>query len=247
VVTPLNPKEKQDNAFDAGLLNQIAMKPQISSNSVSTALSSKGQFLFVLLGVWTLLAQNRGRAQGTFYTDRSIFNAALQSSTTIAFTGLPDPPPGIGRSPITISGVTFTNQEARLFTGSGYLWNFDSSYPVGVFLPNGKNAFAADFSGGIRPQNNPFDGTLTFTLLDGQVFTHIFTGQDGSWTFLGFAFSQPIRNLVYSDGGPFLPGAHEERLDNVTFGVVVPEPQTSLLAVLGMLASFGVRRLRKQR
>jgi hypothetical protein len=148
--------------------------------------------------------------------------------------------------PITVSGVTFTNNEARLFTGSGYLWNFDSSYPVGVFLPNGSDAFGADFSGGINPQNNPFNGTLTFTLLDGQTFTHNFTGQVGSSTFLGFTFSQPIRNLVYSDGGSFLPGAHEEKLDNVTFGVV-PEPQTSLLVVIGVLTSFGVLRWRKQK
>jgi len=193
-----------------------------------------------------LLPRSRCYAQGTLYTDRSFFNAALQSSSTITFTGLPDPPPGNGRSPITISGVTFTNNEARLFTGSGYLWNFDSSYPVGVFLPNGINAFGADFSGGIV-QNNPFNATLTFTLFDGQTFTHNFTGQLDSWTFLGFAFSQPIRNLVYSDGGPFLPGAHEEKLDNVTFGVAVPEPQTALLAVFGILASFAVLRLWKQK
>jgi hypothetical protein len=134
----------------------------MNGTNVIAFLSSRGQLFFLLLGAWTLLAQNRGCAQGTFYTDRSTFNAALQSSTTITFAGLPDPPPGIGRSPITISGATFTNEEARLFTGSGYLWNFDSSYPVGVFLPNERNAFGADFSGGIV-QNNPFSGTLTFT------------------------------------------------------------------------------------
>jgi len=222
------------------------MNTQISNINAIGFLSSRGWPFIVIVGVWTLATQSHCCAQGTFYADRSIFNAALQSSTTISFAGLPDPPPGIGRSPITISGVTFTNKEARLFTGPGYLWNFDSSYPVGVFLPDGNNAFAADFSGGINPQNNPFDGTLTFTLLDGEIFTHNFTGQVGAWSFLGFIFSQPIRNLVYSDGGPFLPGAHEEMLDNVTVGVAVPEPQTSLLAVFGILTSFGVLRLRRQ-
>ena len=203
------------------------------------------QFLMVL-STWLFLAQTCCYAQGTLYTDRSLFNAALQSSATITFTGLPDPPPGTGRSPITISGVTFTNNEARLFTGSGYLWNFDSSFPVGVFLPGGQNAFAADFSGGIDPQNNPFNGTLTFTLFDGQIFTHNFTGQLGSWSFFGFTFSQPIRNVVYSDGGPFLPGAHQEMLDNVTFGVAVPEPQSSLLVVLGLLPVLRRSLLRTQ-
>src|SRR3954454_3940001 len=102
------------------------MNTYISNTNVSRSLVS------MLLGAWTLFAQNC-RAQGTLYTDRSLFNSVLQSSTTITFTGLPDPPPGTGRSPITLSGVTFTNNEARLFTGNGYLWNFDSSYPVGVF------------------------------------------------------------------------------------------------------------------
>ena len=181
-------------------------------------------------------------AQGTVYTDRSLFTAALQSSTTIDFTGMPDPFPGTGRSPITISGATFTNNEARLFTGSGNLWNFDSSYPVGVFLPGGRNAFGADFSGGIV-QNSPFNATLTFTLLNGQTFTHNFTGQLGNWTFLGFTFSQPIRNLVYDDGGPFLPGAHEEMLDNVTFGIAtVPEPQVLSLAGVAVFVRFMSRR-----
>jgi hypothetical protein len=221
------------------------MNTQISNTNVIASLFSRGRLFFLLLGVWTLLARSHCCAQGTLYTDRSIFNAAVESSTTITFAGLPDPPPGIGRSPITISGVTFTNNEARLFTGSGYLWNFDSSYPVGVFMPNGINGFGVDFSGGIV-QNNPFYATLTFTLLDGQTYTQNFTGQPGSWTFLGFAFSQPIRNLVYSDGGPFLPGAHEEMLDNVTFGVAVPEPHTSLLAAFGLLISFAVLRSRKQ-
>jgi len=223
------------------------MNTPIASNNLTRALLRKKCLIAVWLSVWTFLAQAHCGAQGTTYTDRSTFNAALESSTTITFTGLPDPPLGTGRSPITVSGVTFTNNEARLFTGSGYLWNFDSSYPVGAFLPDGINAFAADFSGGITPQNNPFNGTLTFTLLDGQVFTHNFTGQVGSWTFLGFTFSEPIRNLVYSDGGPFLPGGHEEMFDNVTFGVAVPEPQTSLLVVLGIFASFMVVRLTKQK
>jgi hypothetical protein len=183
-------------------------------------------------------------SQGVVYTDRATFTGALRpipTATTITFTGLTDPSP-IGASPIVLSGVTFTNAESRLFVSPGYLWNFDSSYPVGVYLPNGRNAFAADFSGGIV-QNNPFNATLTFTLFDGQTFTHNFTGQMGDWTFLGFAFSQPIRSLVYDDGGPFLPGAHEEMLDNVIFGVAtVPEPNSVALALAGVLAGLFSRR-----
>ena len=186
-----------------------------------------------------------GYAQGTMYTDRSAFAAALQSSTTIDFAGLPDPPPGFGRSPITVSGVTFTNAESRLFTGTGNLWNFDSSYPVGIFLPVGMNAFGADFSGGILPQNNPFTGTITVNLVGGQSQTYNFTGQVGAWTFRGFVFSSPISNLIYNDGGPFLPGAHEEMLDNVTFGVAVPEPPTSALALAGLVLGLLARKQRQ--
>jgi len=193
----------------------------------------------------SLLGIVHSPAQGTVFTDRSTYSAALQSSTTINFAGMPDPPPGIGRSPITVSGVTFTNAESRLFTGSGYLWNFDSSYPIGVFLPGGINAFGADFSGGINPQNNPFNATITMSLVGGQTFTHNFTGAVGSWNFVGFIFLQAIQSLVYNDGGPFLPGAHEEMMDNVTFGFAVPEPTVLALVVGGGLMGLLARRRRK--
>jgi len=183
-----------------------------------------------------------GYAQGTIYTDRSAFAAALQSGATITFDGLPDPPSGLGRSPITVSGVTFTGADNSLHTGSGYLNNFDSSYPVGIFLPVGKNAFGADFSGGIVPQNNPFNATITVSLDGGQTHAYNFTGQVGSWTFLGFVFSDPIASLVYDDGGPFLPGAHEEELDNVTFGAAVPEPYSLLLAPCALVVWLCSRR-----
>jgi len=107
------------------------------------------------------------------------------------------------------------------------------------------NAFGADFSGGIVPQNNPFNATITVNLVGGQIYTYNFTGQVGSWAFRGFVFSNPITSLVYDDGGPSFPGFHEEKLDNITYGVAVPEPQTSLLALVG-LAFFGALRSRKQ-
>jgi hypothetical protein len=224
------------------------MNTQISNTNVIASLFSRGRLFFLLLGVWTLLAHSHCCAQGTLYTDRSIFNATLQSSTTITFTGLPDPPPGLGRPSVTVSGVTFTNFEGQLFTGTGVLANFDSSYPVGVFLPGGRNAFSADFSGGIDPANNPFNATITVNLVGGQTFTHNFTGQFGSWTFVGMVFPQAISSLIYNDGAQSNPfGNHEEMLDNVTFGVAVPEPQTSLLVVFGILTSFGVLRLRTRK
>ena len=43
------------------------------------------------------------------------------------------------------------------------------------------------------------------------------------------------------------PGAHEEMLDNVSFGTAIPEPHTSLFAFLGLVGSIGVLRLRKKK
>jgi hypothetical protein len=207
------------------------------------------------------LSANPASAQGVLFTDRALFNAALQSSRTIDFEGLP-PYDGVGtgQSPITVSLqtppftplLTITNAEQRLFVaGSGmlnpapgtgqYIWNFDSSYPIGIFFPAGRNAFAADFSGGIV-QNNPFNASLTFTLLSGQAYVHNFAGQMGAWTFRGFVFPESITSVIYSDGGPALPGAHEEMIDNVTYGVAVPEPQTVTLTLGSLIAFLAARR-----
>jgi hypothetical protein len=198
-----------------------------------------------------------GRSQGVIYTDRSIFNAPLQSSATINFESLtPSSPFSTGISPVVVSGVTFTNSESRLFITSSstgvypipgtrqYLWNFDSTYPVGIYLPGGINAFGADFSGGITP-NAAINGTLTVNLVGGQTYTYNFPGLQGSWSFFGVAFAQNISSLVFHDGGQFFPGTHEEMLDNVTFGVAtVPEPHSAAIAIAGMLVCIFSRRRR---
>jgi hypothetical protein len=230
------------------------IKRSIESHTRTTPAARRG-FVIILLLLGLRAGVIDSLAQGTVYTDRPAFTAALQSSTTVTFETLtPNTFFDLGASPITVSGVTITNFESRLFVcgpsaGSlnpindtdQYIWNFDSSYPVGIFLPGGRNAFAADFSGGIV-QNNPFNATLTFTLLDGQTYVHNFTGQLGSWTFRGFVFPQAIRSLVFDDGGPFLPGAHEEILDNLTFGVAVPEPRALVIASFAFAVWLGLRR-----
>jgi hypothetical protein len=202
-----------------------------------------------------LLGIPRSHAQGVVYTDRSLFNAALQSSTSINFESLtPSSPSSTGVSPVIVSGVSLTNAESRLFItssstgiypipGTGqYVWNFDSSYPVGIYLPGGRNAFGADFSGGITP-NTAFNATLTVNLLGGQSYNYDFSGQQGSWTFFGVAFSQSISSLVFHDGGQFLPGTHEEMLDNVTFGVAtIPEPQVFAISASAMIVWLASRR-----
>ena len=105
------------------------------------------------------------------------------------------------------------------------------------------NAFGADFSGGITPQNNPFNATITVNLAGGQTYTHNFAGPQGSWLFRGFVFSSPINSVIYDDGGPDLIGFHEETLDNVTFGAAtVPEAHSFAIALVGLLAWFLSRR-----
>lgn len=222
------------------------------TDRINTAARSKIGLLLTI-GAIVMMGAVSGLAQGTIYTDRSLFSAALQSSRTIDFESLPPYDGiGVGQSPITVSLqtppyttlLTVTNSSQRLFVvgpgayypvpGDGqYVWNFDSGTPIGIFFPGGRNAFGADFSGGIV-QNNPFNATLTFTLLSGQTYTHNFIGQMGQWTFRGFVFPEAITSVVYSDGGPSLPGAHEEMLDNVTYGVAaVPEPGICALLIAG--------------
>lgn len=212
--------------------------------------------LTLALATALLAGTMSGRSQGTVFTDRSMFNAELQSSTTIDFEGLPPYDGfGTGQSPITVSLqtppftpiLTITNFEQRLFVagtggfnptpGTGqYIWNFDSSYPIGIFFPGGRNAFGADFSGGI--QGNSYNATLTFTLFGGQTYTHNFIGQDGQWTFRGFVFAEAISSVIYHDGGQFLPGTHEEMIDNVTYGVAVPEPQVLALMLAAVITQL---------
>ena len=114
-------------------------------------------------------------SQGTVYTSRSVFDAALSSSTTITFEALPTP--GTGESSITTSGVTFTTPDARLLVavdgapipGDGkYLWHFDGGAPVTVLLPGDVTAFGADFSGGIEPDPS-HNATLTVNLVGGRI------------------------------------------------------------------------------
>lgn len=196
-------------------------------------------------------------AQGTIYTDRALFNATLRSSSTSTFESLtPTSIFSLGLSLINDGQINVTSSGGRLFVcrspaglypypvpGDGqYLWNFDSGLPIGISLPNGMNAFGADFSGGIIPQNNPFNATITVNLVGGQTQIYNFTGQQGSWTFRGFVFSSPISSVAFNDGGQ-LNGTHEEMLDNVTFGVV-PEPHPLALALAGLVICLFARRVR---
>jgi hypothetical protein len=203
--------------------------------------------LTILLGALCFVAC-LSYGQGTVYFSRSVFEAALSSSITITFEDLPPTDwQGAPLSSVTTSGVTFTGPWARLYItnpnglfypipGSGkYLWQFDGGYPVSILLPGGVTAFGADFSGGIEP-NLSFNATLTVNLAGGGAYAYNFSADRGTWAFFGITFPEPIANLVYDDGGVPFSGTHEEKLDNVTFGSVIPEPAGAALLALGTAA-----------
>jgi hypothetical protein len=231
------------------------MSKHTTNYTASSCVSGRCLFLLVL-AVCLPVSRSDCVAQGNSYTSRSDFNAALTSSSIITFEELP--PSGfssVGTSPVSTHGVTFSNVEHRLFitspniiypmAGAGqYLWNFDSSYPVAIFLPSGTTAFGADFSGGIQPEQT-FNATLTAVLEGGQSYSYNFSGLRDSWTFFGITVPEPIVSIIYSDGGRFEPfGTHEEMLDNVSFGTVttIPEPSTSFIVLLGFVMVFWSRR-----
>lgn len=231
------------------------MSKHTPNYTVSSCVSGRCLF-FLLLAVYLPVSRSDCVAQGNSYTSRSDFNAALSSSSIITFEELaPSDFSSVGTSPVSTHGVTFTNAENRLFitspnliyptAGTGqYLWNFDSSYPVGIFLPSGTTAFGADFSGGIQSQQT-FNATLTAVLEGGQSYSYNFSGVGNSWTFFGITVPEPIVSIIYSDGGGSQPfGTHEEMLDNVSFGTVttIPEPSASLIVLLGSVIMFCSRR-----
>ena len=198
----------------------------------------------VVSGLLSVTAQT-AFCQGTIYTSRSAFEAVLSSSTTITFEDVTNPiSGGFGAYSITTSGVTFTSSGSLFITypgglypipGTGkYLWHFDGSFPVSILLPDGVTAFGADFSGGIEPYPS-FDATLTVNLVGGQAYAYDFSAPRGSWKFFGVTFPQPIASLTYDDGGNNFPSLHEEMLDNVTFGSVIPEPSTIGVFTFGAL------------
>lgn len=193
-------------------------------------------------------------AQGSTYTNRSGFNAVLQTSTTITFESLtPSSSTDPGLSSVTILGVTITNSASRLIVcspaangmypvpGDGqYIWHSGSDAPVLVLLPGGQNAFGASFSGFM------VRGTLTVELFDGQSHLYNFNGPQDSWTFQGFVFPQPIRSVTYFLGSRGRP-LGQEMLDDITFGVAVPEPGVTRIAAGSLILWLAASRHRQRR
>lgn len=220
--------------------------------------------LFLALGGLWLMSPHSAQAQSALYTDRSLFNAALQSSSSFNFENLTptlDPsipfptaqniivaPPAPLPARLTITGnQLFVWPQSYSAPGvpassGNYVGAFDANIPMTISFPGGRNAFGADFGGGLT--GSTFAGSLTFNLADGSSQLFQFTGSVSSWTFVGAVFSQGINSVVFDDGGPSFPGSHEERIDNVTYGIAVPEPTLAALLLVGGLSSVALGRKR---
>lgn len=198
----------------------------------------------VFVGWYLSAAIVSGLGQGVLYTSRSAFEAALLSSTTATFEDLLssrlDWPfvQTASTSGLTISAAYLTvadpDGDLHPIPGSGkYLWNWDGTTPVFIDLPPGVTAFGADFACG-RWWVPSFAGTLTVNLASGRSQVFDFNGATETWLFGGVTFPEPIVQVIFHDGGSFLPGLHEEMLDNVTYGVAIPEASSTLLMLLGV-------------
>jgi len=184
--------------------------------------------------------------QGTIYTDRSAFDAAI-----VGLAGTrhdvnfqpPFPPGGIDEGDavrygpsLTISGLTFRSGGPMLLRrvsadANVILNNYDSLTPLFVDMNGPARAFGADFASLLTPFYSNFLATVT--LDNGNVFT--FTAPaNPNLAFYGFVTTQPFSRVTFSDGGLIFGDLHEEILDNVT-AVTVPEPNVVALFALGAL------------
>jgi hypothetical protein len=191
----------------------------------------------------TAVSLNTALSQGVLFTDRSAFNAVTGSKISFDFESLT--PTTVGQSTIGVppfgslisGGNLYVYPQSYLSPGvpssSGqYVGAFDGAVPMTISGPTTRNAFGADFSGGLFPGN--FTGTLTFNLIDGSSESFQFQGIRDGWTFFGVVLPENISSVIFDDGGNSFPGSHQERIDNITYGVAaVPEPGIAALLLLG--------------
>lgn len=194
---------------------------------------------------------NVAPAQGVLFTDRSAFNAVIGSTISFDFENLSPTSTATNRIAVTPYSNFITGNQLYVYpqsysspgvpSSSGkYVGVFDGSMPMTISGPTTRNAFGADFSGGLAVN---FTGTLTFNLSDGSSASFQFPGISAGWTFFGVVLSKNISSVVFDDGGQISLPSHQERIDNITYGVAtVPEPS---IAALLLLAGFSCKLLKR--
>jgi hypothetical protein len=215
----------------------------------------KHNLLALAIAIITACATTHDAEAATTYTDSSAFFAAISASN---YTETFDSIPGANfvTTPTNFSGNGFSftattpntegNQLYGLNNGGGsdrWLSTFFSEY--GLFFTNfspnvsaiGGNFFATDVDGNYV--NTPI--RVSILLSDSSTFSTDYT-PSGANSFLGVTFNTnvSVSSLVISNlnDPPQFPTAN-----NLTMGVVVPEPST--YALLGLAAvGYAIRRRR---
>lgn len=190
-----------------------------------------------------VVATKMALAQGLMFSDRAAFNAVTASKINFDFESLT--PTATGQGVIGVPPFSSLISGGNLYvypqsysapgvpSSSGqYVGSFDGAIPMTISGPTTRNAFGADFGGGLIGAN--FTGNLKFNLVDGSSESFQFLGLTSGWTFFGIVLSKNISSVIFDDGGQPTSPRHQERIDNITYGVAtVPEPGMAVILLLG--------------
>ena len=205
-----------------------------------TMTRTKSTFLALLAALLSPMAAN-----ATFITDAAVFDAANPGLTLLDFEGIC----GSGTCAVPgFAGVTFSGPNLVIADGPTFGaptdWLADNTFGgfISMAFAPGINAIGfnvtSDFTGAVNGQivAEIFSGA---TLLDSQTFTT--TGLSVFDTFAGWSGLGILDNvsITLTSSNDFV------NIDNLRFGITVPEPGT--LALLGIgLAGMGLMRRRKK-
>lgn len=214
----------------------------------------------------TLPSNSAAAATVTFYTDRSAFDAAVTSSSTIGFEGLVATNSYFTQNtPLVVDNVEFS-------VSSGFIGVAGPNVPGGTVLGAPFNT-AVLFSNNSYPITADVTGAGTGFTAVGGIFGDIDSaGRTGTLTLLGTSGILETRDVVVGDMGQGQPGTffgwtvqgdtvvsvtyslpnlhpHYEGMDNFVYGfaaqrAVVPEPSAIALGLIGAVVVPLTRRRR---
>lgn len=196
----------------------------------------------------SFLAVGLGAAPGhalSFYTDRSMFEAALGAVTVVDFNGFPGQPASFdGTSldvgPFTLTGDSTGDRSNMQITGDQAFGNVCGTAACGAIFGY-RIAFDAAIRGfGADYELAATSSGLTFTI-NGQTFNGLTTFPGTG--FFGFIDTSPFSTITVS-------GEDEiHQFDNVTFdtavAAAVPEPATWAMLILAAGMAGGALRRRR--
>jgi len=209
----------------------------------------------------TLLFLGSAQAAPVFYTDRGLFEAQLNSFTTIDFEGIvADNSYSSLTSSMTIDNVTFSTSSGTLGVSGQSAGVSGAPYNSALLFSNNSGTLTADltsagsgftaiggFFGDIDSSGNSFTLSLfgSSGLLDTQSLTAADMGLGSPSMFYGWIVnSGDVTKVVHDLNGNF------EGIDDLTFGVAgsapAPVPAPMSIALLG-LGLVGINFLRKKK